>query len=150
MEDCVFCQIVAGQSPASIFYEDDVVLGFMTLGPVTQGHAMIIPKKHITYMKDMDEETGAHLFRITQRTAAAIRSSGVKCEGINLFLADGEAAFQEIFHLHIHVFPRYRGDSFKLVADWDKKPKRQELDEIARQIKAAYDQLWLNDKKTST
>ncbi len=97
-------------------------------------------------MKDMDEETGVHLFRITQRTAAAKRASGVKCEGINLFLADGEAAFQEIFHLHMHVFPRYIGDPFKLVADWDKKPPRLELDELAQRIKTTYDQIWLNDK----
>jgi histidine triad (HIT) family protein len=146
MEECVFCQIVTGKSPASTFYEDDIVLGLMTLGPVTQGHAMIIPKKHIPYMKDMDEETGVHLFRIAQRTAAAIRASGVKCEGINLFLADGEAAFQEVFHLHMHVFPRFEGDSFKLMANWDNKPPRQELDETAQRIKVAYDRMWLNDR----
>ena len=57
MSDCIFCQIVAGESPASIFYEDDIVLGLMTIGPVTNGHAMILPKKHCTYMVDMDEET---------------------------------------------------------------------------------------------
>ena len=69
---------------------------------------MILPKKHFTYMADMDEETGRHLFTITQRTAAAIRQSSIRCEGNNLFLADGEAASQEVFHLHMHIFPRYR------------------------------------------
>jgi len=149
MKDCVFCQIVAGESPASVFYEDDVVLGFMTIGPVTPGHAMIIPKQHVAYLADMDEETGQHLWAVTQRTAAAIRESGVRCEGINLFLADGEAAFQEIFHVHMHVFPRYKGDPFKVVADWDNKPPRQELDQAALQIKVAYDRLWLTDGKTT-
>ena len=59
MEDCIFCQIVAGKSPASIFYEDDLVLGFMTIGPVTTGHSMIIPKQHAAYLADLDEETGS-------------------------------------------------------------------------------------------
>lgn len=142
MQDCVFCQIIAGKSPASIFYEDDIVLGLMTIGPVTTGHAMVIPKEHAAYLADMNEETGRHLWTITQRTAAAIRESGIKCEGINLFLADGEAAFQEIFHVHMHVFPRYEGDPFKLVANWEKKPPRKELDFAAEQIRVAYDRLW--------
>lgn len=128
MSDCVFCDIVAGTAEVSSFYQDDLVLGLMTLGPVNTGHAMIIPKKHATYLADMDEETGRQLFTVTQRTAAAIRESGVKCEGVNLFLADGEAAFQEIFHLHMHVFTRFKGDPFKLVADWDIHPPREELD----------------------
>lgn len=142
MDECVFCQIIAGKSPASIFYEDDVVLGIMTIGPVTTGHAMVIPKQHVAYLGEMDEETGRHLWTVTQRTAAAIRESGIRCEGINLFLADGEAAFQEIFHVHMHVFPRYQGDPFKLVADWDVRPPREELDRVADQIKLAYDRLY--------
>lgn len=147
MHQCVFCQIVAGESPASIFYEDDIVLGFMTIGPVTAGHAMIIPKQHAAYLADLDGETGRHLWAITQRTAAAIRESGVRCEGINLFLADGEAAGQEIFHLHIHVFPRYAGDPFKVVVDWDVKPSREELNQVAQQIRLAYDGLWNGSNK---
>ena len=141
MHDCIFCQIVSGESPASVFYEDDIVLGIMTIDPVNQGHAMIIPKQHAAYLADLDEETGCHLWTITQRTAAAIRKSGVRCEGINLKLADGEAAFQDIFHVHMHVFPRYKGDSFKIVVDWGVKPSRQELDQVAQQIRMAYDQL---------
>jgi len=147
MQDCVFCQIVAGELPASIFYEDDMVFGVMTIGPVTTGHAMVIPKRHAAYLADMDEETGRHLWIVTQRTAAAIRESGVRCEGINLFLADGEAAFQEIFHVHMHVFPRYNGDPFKLVADWEIKPPREELDLVAKQIRLAYDRLWKNNNR---
>ena len=142
MEDCVFCQITAGESPASIFYEDDIVVGLMTIGPVTSGHTIIFPKQHAASLADMDENTGRHLWTITQRTAAAIRKSGVKCEGINLFLADGEAAFQEIFHVHMHVFPRFQGDQFTLTADWSQKPSRDDLDRVAQQIERAYDGLW--------
>ena len=114
----------------------------MTIGPVNTGHAMVIPKKHFANMAEMDEDTGAHLFKVTMRTAQAIRESGAKCEGINLFLADGEAAFQDVFHIHIHVIPRYQGDTFKVIANWDDKPSRDELDEIAGKIAKAYRKLW--------
>lgn len=142
MTDCIFCEIVAGRSPSSIFYDDELLLGLMTIGPVTEGHAMIIPKQHAAYLADLDELTGRHLWTVTQRTVAALRAAGVRCEGVNLFLADGEAAFQEIFHVHMHVFPRYAGDPFKLVADWNIKPPRSELDRVAEQIRSAYERLW--------
>jgi histidine triad (HIT) family protein len=140
-ENCVFCKIVAGELPASKVYEDDLLLGLMTIGPVTPGHAMVVPKRHVPYLVDLDPEVGGHLFRVTQKLAQAIRESGLRCEGINLFLADGEAAFQEIFHLHLHVFPRYEGDPFELVADWDVHPPREELDENASLIRAAFEKL---------
>ena len=145
MSDCVFCQIVDGESPASVFYEDEAVMGFMDIAPVTTGHSVIIPKPHATYLADLDEEIGRQLWTVTQRTAAAIRKSGVRCEGINLFLADGEAAFQEIFHVHINVFPRFLGDPFKLVADWSIRPPREELDRVAEHIRQSYDRLWAGE-----
>lgn len=138
MSECVFCGIVAGAYPVSIAYEDDIVLAFMDTSPVNPGHTLVIPKKHVAYMSDMDEETGMHLFKITMRLEKAIRKSGVRCEGVNLFLADGEAAFQEIFHLHMHVFPRFKGDPFKIGAYWSVQPPREELDRIAASIREAY------------
>jgi diadenosine tetraphosphate (Ap4A) HIT family hydrolase len=142
MSECVFCEIVAGRLPVSSFYEDDSLLGLMTTGPVTDGHAMVLPKEHVAFLSDLDESTGCRLWIVTQRTAAAIRGSGIRCEGINLFLADGAAAFQHVFHLHMHVFPRYSGDSFRLTADWDDEPPREELDRAAARIRAAYERLW--------
>ena len=141
MGDCIFCDIIAGEAPASVVYEDDVVICIMDIGPVNPGHLMVIPKKHITYMADMDEDTGTHLFRITMRMQQAVRRSGVKCEGINLFLADGEAAFQDVFHLHMHIIPRFRGDPFRIDADWSIRPSREELDSIAAGIRDAYNRL---------
>ena len=137
MGECIFCNVIAGNLPASVVYEDNTTLAFMDIQPVNTGHVLVIPKAHFTQLSDMDEETGAHLFRVAMRVQRAIRESGVPCEGINLFLADGEAAFQEIFHVHLHVFPRFEGDSFKIAADWYKKPARDELDAIAAKIKAA-------------
>lgn len=111
MNDCVFCDIIAGNLPASVVYEDSTVMAIMDISPVNLGHVIVIPKKHIPYMADMDEDTGAHLFKITMRIQKSIRGSGVRCEGINLFLADGEAAFQDVFHLHLHIIPRFRMSS---------------------------------------
>ncbi len=139
MSDCVFCDIIAEDLPASVVYEDNTLMAIMDINPVNLGHVIVIPKKHIPYMADMDEDTGAHLFKITMRLQQAVRRSGVRCEGINLFLADGEAAFQEVFHLHMHVIPRFKGDEFKISADWSVKPPREELDELAAQIRGVYD-----------
>lgn len=135
---CAFCEIVAGRGAASIFYEDDLVLGFMDISPVTRGHALVIPKAHASRLADLDEATGRHLFTIAQRTAAAIRASGVTCEGINLSLADGEAAGQEVDHVHLHVIPRYQGDGFRIAARWGRRAERSELDVVAAQIANSY------------
>ena len=140
--NCIFCNIIQNKDENSIVFEDEIVYVLMDIHPINHGHLMVIPKKHFPLMKDMDEETGQHLFKITQRMAEAIRKSGVKCEGVNLFLADGEAAFQEIFHLHMHVFPRFKGDPFKLDADWTVSPSRQELNEVAEKIRIAYESLF--------
>ncbi len=148
MSDCIFCEIVAGRSPVSTFYEDDHVIGLMTIGPVTEGHTMVMPKRHAACLAELDEATGRHVWTVSQRAAAALRESGVRCEGVNLFLADGEAAAQEIFHVHMHVFPRYRGDPFKLVADWNIKPPREELDRVAARIRLAYQRLWASSPLT--
>jgi histidine triad (HIT) family protein len=142
MGECIFCQIVAGWSPSSIFYQDEVVVGLMDINPVTECHVMIIPKQHATFLGEMDEETGRHLWTVAQRTAAALRAAAPGCEGINLFLADGAVAFQEVFHVHLHVIPRYRGDTFRVEAAWDLNPAREELDRLAGQIGAAYRDLW--------
>ena len=138
MGECIFCQIVEGKVPASVVHRDDVVMAFMDIRPVNTGHVLVIPLKHFAEMSDMDEETGMRLFQVTMRVQKAVRASGVRCEGINLFLADGEAAFQEVFHVHMHIIPRFRGDSFKIKADWSRQPSRADLDDVAGKIRGAY------------
>ena len=139
---CIFCDIIQGNAPGSIVYADDEVIVLMDINPVNIGHVMVIPKTHASSLAEMPESTGMHLFKIAHRTAAAIRAADVRCEGVNLFLADGEAAFQEVFHVHLHVFPRYAGDSFVVRADWDLDPSRSQLDITAANIRAAYVRLW--------
>src|SRR5919107_5995218 len=133
--DCIFCAIVAGSAPASIVYDDADLLAFLTIGPVTPGHLLIIPKRHAPFLADLDEATGARMFTVAMRLAQAVRASGLRCEGINLFLADGDAAFQEVFHTHLHIIPRFAGDTFRIDADWSVTPSRTELDEISEQVR---------------
>ena len=117
-DGCVFCAIIAGEAEASVVFADDHVVAFMDLGAVTPGHVLVVPRLHATGLEDLDEETSTHVWRIGHRIGRALRRSGLRCEGVNMFLADGEAAFQEVFHFHLHIFPRFRGDSFRIDADW--------------------------------
>jgi histidine triad (HIT) family protein len=140
MSECVFCGILSAKLPSSIVYQDDRCTALMDIQPVNPGHLLIIPNRHVTFLADLEEEAGAHLFRIAKRVAAALRSSGVKCEGINLVLADGAAAGQEVFHVHLHVIPRYRGDGFgfKFGPAYANKPDRAELDAVAQRIRNGF------------
>lgn len=133
---CIFCKILAGESEVSLVYRDDTCAAFMDIQPINPGHLLVVPVRHAADLAQLKEEEGAHIFRVAQRLAAALRKSGVKCEGVNLFLADGEAAMQEVFHAHLHVIPRFDGDGFefKFSAKYFQKPERHELNKIAEKI----------------
>ncbi len=132
---CVFCRIVAGTEEASIVFEDERVIAFLDVLPINAGHTLIIPRRHGAYLKDMDPEDGAAIFKAGLRISAALRASPVKTEGINLLLNDGAEAGQRVFHSHLHVIPRIVGDSMKrdLMGDL---PFRETLDDIAAKIRA--------------
>ncbi len=132
MSDCLFCRLASREAEVSIVHEDERTVTFMDIQPVTRGHMLVVPRAHATYLADLDEEDGARLFRVGQRAAAALRQSTLRCEGVNFFLADGEAAGQDVFHVHLHVIPRFTGDGFGLVLPpgYSVKP-RNELDDAA-------------------
>lgn len=137
MNDCVFCRILAGELPASFVYRDERCAAFMDIQPVNPGHLLVVPVRHAAYLADIDGDAAADLMRIGHAAAAALRASGLRCEGVNLFLADGEAAMQEIFHVHLHIFPRFRGDGFGLKFSpeyYTRRPPREELDATARRL----------------
>lgn len=112
------------------------MVAFMDVQPVTAGHVLVTPRRHVARLADLDEALGAHLWRVAHRIARALRRSGLPAEGVNLFLADGEAASQEIMHVHLHVFPRFRGDGFRLEAQWRMR-ERRELDQAASAVQAS-------------
>lgn len=138
MEDCVFCKIISGEITGSIVYQDEQCTAFMDIQPVNAGHVLIVPNQHTALICDLDDELVKHMFVIAKRINKAIRNSSVKCEGINYFLADGEAAFQEVFHTHLHCFPRYEGDGFGLAfsQEYNNKPPRSQLEQVAEDLKA--------------
>src|SRR5215469_5430225 len=139
METCVFCELVAGKRPISVIGETHNLLAFMDIQPVNPGHALVIPKRHAPYLADLDPSLAGQMLTMGMRIAAALRTCGVRCEGVNLFVADGEAAGQEIFHAHLHVFPRFAGDGFglKFSPDYFVLPSRANLDEVANDIRNA-------------
>jgi diadenosine tetraphosphate (Ap4A) HIT family hydrolase len=110
----------------------------MDISPVNPGHVLVIPKEHVAGLEHLTDETGSHLFATAMRISRALRRSPIRSEGINVFLADGEAAGQDVFHVHLHVLPRFAGDPFRVerAEGWIAAP-REELDRIASEIREA-------------
>jgi histidine triad (HIT) family protein len=136
-ERCIFCEILAGQLPASFVYTDDDVVAFLDIRPLTSGHLLVIPRQHAGTLAALDPELGARVFTVAQQLAVRLRRNGF-CAGINLFLADGVLAGQEVFHVHLHVIPRYPQDGFGLRAAKRRgQPDRAKLDTTAGLIRAA-------------
>jgi len=86
----------------------------MDIRPVNPGHVLVVPHTHAVLFSELDKESIGHMFQVAQQINTALRASGIKCEGVNLFLADGRAAGQEVMHVHLHVIPRYHGDGHHL------------------------------------
>jgi histidine triad (HIT) family protein len=139
MPACAFCEIVAGREPASVVDRDDDVLAFMDIQPVNEGHTLIVPRRHAAALGDLDARSAAAIWSVGRRVAAALRRSGIRCEGVNFLVADGETAGQEVFHVHLHVLPRWNGDGFgfRFPARYAQRPSRDQLDEAARRIAGA-------------
>ncbi len=137
MSNCVFCRIIDGVEAASVVYSDDKVMAFLDIQPVNPGHVLVVPRVHAAQLSELDPETGGHMFKTAMRIAAAVRRSGVRCEGVSLHLADGEAASQEILHVHLHVIPRFKGDGFgfRFGPNYGANRSRPELDGIAENIR---------------
>jgi histidine triad (HIT) family protein len=134
MSDCVFCRILDGQLPASFVYRDERCAAFLDIQPVNPGHLLVVPVRHATSLADLDATAAADLMRVAHAAAAALRASNLPCEGVNFFLADGEAAMQEVFHVHLHVLPRVRGDGFGPTFSPEystRRPERSQLDQVA-------------------
>ena len=135
----IFSKILAGEAPASFVYRDERVAAFMDIQPVNPGHVLLIPTSPVEYLYQLDDESCERLMKVAKRISKAIRDSGIPCEGINLFLADGKSAGQEVAHVHLHVFPRFEGDGFGLrfAERYFELPPRLELDAAAEKIRVS-------------
>jgi diadenosine tetraphosphate (Ap4A) HIT family hydrolase len=137
----VFCRIVdRANEPASYVAENDAAVAFLDLHPVNEGHTLVVPRGHAHRLADLDEGSGLAMWRLAVQVGSAIGSSGLRCEGINLLLADGEAAGQEVSHVHLHVLPRWQGDGFghRFPPDYPTAPPREKLDATAARLRAGF------------
>jgi len=125
--DCIFCSIVAGDAPAEIVDSDEDTVSFMDINPATPGHALVIPRRHSRDLIEIGSEDLARTNAAAQRLVERMRGA-LEPAGFNLLNACGEAAWQTVFHFHIHVIPRYEDDPLKL--PWI--PRGADMDEIKR------------------
>jgi histidine triad (HIT) family protein len=138
VSDCVFCGIVEEKIESSRVYADERVIAFLDTRPVTAGHTLVVPRAHGAALAEIQPEDGAAMFEAAMKVDAALRRSGLPCEGVTLWLADGEAAGQDVFHTHLHVIPRFAGDGFGLRLPPDYRERdRAELNGTAERVRSA-------------
>ncbi|PIR47691.1 HIT family protein [Candidatus Uhrbacteria bacterium CG10_big_fil_rev_8_21_14_0_10_50_16] len=136
MQDCIFCKIVRGELPSIKVYEDTHVLAFMDIEPVAVGHVLVIPKEHAKNLYDASEESMTRAFRVAHRIGPSV-ANAVGAEGFHLTMNNGEAAWQTVFHPHLHILPRYQGDHHD---PWKKQDRsREELAADAQKIQTVLD-----------
>jgi histidine triad (HIT) family protein len=111
--DCIFCKIVAGDLPATIVEEDERTIAFMDTAPATRGHALVIPRAHARDLLSVESQDLQAVAVASQRLAARAKER-LRADGVNLINACGAAAWQTVFHFHVHVVPRYEGDPLRL------------------------------------
>ncbi len=132
--DCIFCKIVAGEIPCAKLYEDDSALAFLDIGPVAEGHALLIPKTHYVTLDEMPADAAADLLRSLPAVGGAV-AEALGCEGFNVLQNNGAVAQQLVGHVHFHIIPRSVGDEFHF--NWPAgayEPGR--MDEIAEAVRS--------------
>jgi histidine triad (HIT) family protein len=129
MPECVFCRIVRGSLPSTKLYEDENMLAFMDNKPITKGHVLIMPKKHVELLTELEDNLAGDLMILAKKVGKALKKSKLNCHAINYIMSDGTEAGQRIFHAHMHVIPRYRGDGFGL-----RMPEREEEETDERKL----------------
>jgi len=110
MENCIFCKIASGEIPSATLYEDEDFRVILDLGPATKGHSLILPKKHAANISEMPDELLGRAMSVAKKVAIAMKE-GLSCDGVNVVQNNGEAAGQTVFHFHMHIIPRYKGDN---------------------------------------
>jgi histidine triad (HIT) family protein len=112
-QDCIFCKIVAGELPATIVDEDERTIAFMDINPATRGHALVVPRLHTPDLLSIDPGELAAVVEASQRLASRVKER-LRADGVNVINSCGAAAWQTVFHFHMHVIPRYQGDPMRL------------------------------------
>ena len=132
-DDCIFCAIVAGEQPAHMVDEDDDTIAFLEILPWTQGHTLVVPRRHSRNLYEIDDDDLRAASLAAKRLAGRMRER-LACEGINLLNSSEAAANQEVFHFHIHVLPRWRDDGLRLPPR-PEPPGQAELERVAARLR---------------
>lgn len=132
MDECLFCKIIKGEIPSHKVHEDEKTYAFLDINPRTQGHTLVIPKKHRKTIMDMSPDETADLFKSVNKVAKAVYGA-VDAEGLNILQNNKRIAGQVVDHVHVHIIPRTQNDNFKVTWSHDKKEK--ELKEVQEKIK---------------
>ena len=134
-ENCIFCKIARKEAEANIVYEDAEIVAFMDIRPVTEGHTLIIPKKHYVDIFDVPEELLEASYKVTKKIAIAVKKA-TKADGISIVQQNGKAAGQDIFHIHVHVIPRFEGRKIPHFNELN-VASRESLKRMAEEIKGS-------------
>ena len=136
MTDCIFCKILNKEIPSYPVYEDEDVYAFLDITQTTKGHTLVIPKKHVTDIFEYDEKLAADVFARIPKIARAIEKAFPEVVGLNIINNNKEAAYQSVFHSHVHLIPRYgKNDDFSMTfADNAQKYASEDMSSIAKQI----------------
>lgn len=110
MDNCIFCKIANGEIPSATLYEDEEFRVIMDLGPAAKGHSLILPKKHAANLFELPEDVATKAILVAQKVGSRLKE-GLNADGLNVVQNNGEAAGQTVFHFHMHLIPRYAGDS---------------------------------------
>ena len=130
--DCIFCKILAGELPARIVDEDELTVSFMDINPATRGHALVVPRRHARDLLSVDRDDLAAVAAAAARLAARM-TERLDAAGVNLLNSCGAAAWQTVFHFHVHVIPRYEDDPLRL--PWTPAPgDPAEIDAVAQEL----------------
>ena len=112
-QDCIFCRIISGEIPSTTIYENSKFKVIMDIAPANKGHVLILPKEHYDNIYDIDTATAGELFELAVMTARALKSV-LDCDGMNILQNNGTVAGQTVFHFHMHIIPRYEGDTVNI------------------------------------
>ena len=113
MSDCIFCKIANGDIPSKTLYEDEDFRVILDLGPATKGHSLILPKEHADNLYELPDETASKVFVLAKKLAIKMKEK-LNCDGLNIVQNNGEVAGQTVFHFHMHIIPRIKGDTVKV------------------------------------
>ena len=134
-DNCIFCKILADEIPSAVVYEDDLFRAILDVNPAARGHVIIFPKKHAANLFELPDEEASKILIVARKIAGALMET-YHCDGVNILQNNGEASGQTVFHLHVHVIPRFEGDTDHINIGWKPGETPENLQAIAEEIKA--------------